>query len=95
MGISKSRMRDYYDLYNRVGYRTLDDVYGRYSGAKRNAWESIRERVASTPNSRYLTVLTASTSSFTTGYMYTDEQGQKHFVVDTPSYTTDVLVSDL
>ena len=94
MGISKSRMKAYYDTYMKVEGRTLDDAYGRCSSAKKCAWESIRERMVK-QGGFGLSVLHANSFNFTTGYMYKDEQGLKHFVVDTMCNIEDVLVSEL
>lgn len=94
MGISKSRMREYYNEYCKTGYRTLDDVYGRYSSAKRHAYEYVRERMCEQGGTG-LTIISANTFSFTTGYTYVDEHGREHFVVDTRDNVQDVLVSEV
>ena len=94
MGISKSRMRMYYNEYKSVGCRTLDDVYGRYSSAKAHAYEYIRERMHEQGGTG-LSVINGNTFSFTTGYTYVDEHGREHFVVDTRDNVQDVLVSDV
>lgn len=50
------------------GHFTLDDVYGRYSGRKLDAFRVIERRMESEGGSG-LAIISASSSTFSTGYM--------------------------
>lgn len=77
------------DDLNRSYYRgwSFWDVYGRASDTKRRAWEQIEDRARNTPGYEHnLHITGASSHFFSTIYSYI-EDGVRHIIKDTASYT--------
>ena len=83
----KSKVREYWERYvfnvGCHGVRQLNDVYGKASDAKQEAWNQITKECASKNGSK-LSVITYSVMYFTAGYMYID-CGKLTFCVHTPT----------
>lgn len=79
------KMQGYFDHYlwsiEKYGLRDLDDAYGRYSSAKRHAYDYIRNE---RPNIRKMamTVVGVSCHFFSVGYVY-QQDGTYFFVYHT------------
>lgn len=71
--MTKSKVREYWERYVfNVGYhgiRQLNDVYGKASDAKQEAWNQIAKECVDR-NGFKLSVITYSVHRFTVGYMY-------------------------
>lgn len=85
--MTKSKVREYWERYvfnvGCHGIRQLNDVYGKASYAKQEAWNQIAKECADN-NGFKLSVITYSATYFTAGYMYKD--GDKlTFCVHTPT----------
>ena len=81
----KEMQHDLFNTYYRG--RSFWDVYGRASAAKRRAWEEIERRALATPGyCGDLHICGASSHFFSTIYSYI-EDGVRHIVKDTASYT--------
>lgn len=59
----------HYEQYNRSRDYCLDDVYGRYSNAKREAWEYC-ERLAEENEGSGLKVVSHCINNFTAGFEF-------------------------
>lgn len=85
--MTKSKVRGYWERYVfNVGchdIRQLNDVYGKASDAKQEAWNQIAKECAD-KNGFKLSVITYSVMYFTAGYMYMD-CGKLTFCVHTPT----------
>ena len=92
MAISKAKMREYYRAYVGNGVRDLDDVYSRYSTAKKRAWRDCERRCAE-KDGYCLSVISHNTNVFTAGFMYEGEAGKMFYVI-TPSYVGEICVED-
>ena len=81
------KMQGYFDHYlwsiGKYGIRDLDDAYGRYSSAKRNAYDYIRREY---PKLRKMAMTVVGTSChfFSVGYVY-QLDGTYFFVYHTRS----------
>lgn len=81
------KMQGYFDHYlwsiGKYGIRDLDDAYGRYSSAKRYAYDNIRNE---RPNIRKMKMTVVGTNScfFSVGYVY-QLDGTYFFVYHTKS----------
>ena len=92
MAVAKAKMREYYRAYVGNGVRDLDDVYGRYSTAKKRAWRDCERRCAE-KDGYCLSVISHNTNVFTAGFMYEGEAGKMFYVI-TPSYVGEICVED-
>ena len=74
----KSKVREYWERYvfnvGCNGVRQLQDVYGKCSDVKQNAWDQIAKE-CSDKNGFKLSVIKYSAQYFTAGYMY--KEGDK------------------
>lgn len=72
----KSKVREYWERYvfnvGCHGPRHLQDVYGKWSDTKQEAWDQIAKECADRHGFR-LSVITHSVQHFTVGYMYKDD----------------------
>ena len=84
--------RHYLWSLKKYGTRDIDDAYGRYSSAKRSAWERIRD---GNPKiyKMGLTVVATSCHFFSVGYVYQID-GEYHFVYHTAYNHYDVVLTD-
>ena len=85
--MTKSKVREYWKRYvfnvGCHGVRQLNDVYGKASDAKQEAWNQIAKECVDR-NGFKLSVITYSVQHFTVGYMYI--HGDKlTFCVHTPT----------
>ena len=73
--MAKSKVREYWERYvfnvGCHGIRQLNDVYGKASDAKQEAWNQIAKECASKNGSK-LSVITYNVMYFTAGYMCID-----------------------
>lgn len=73
--MQKSKVREYWERYvfnvGCHGPRHLNDVYGKWSDAKQEAWDQIAKECEDR-NGFKLSVITYSVQYFTAGYMYKD-----------------------
>ena len=71
--MTKSKVREYWERYvfnvGCHGIRQLNDVYGKASDAKQEAWNQIAKECVDR-NGFKLSVITYSVQYFTVGYMY-------------------------
>lgn len=85
---AKAKYRDWYvsDALE------LSDVYGRYSDAKRNAWEYCKN-LCEKYKGFNLKIVSHNINIFTAGFVYPDKTtGQEMFMYITPSYDIAVEV---
>lgn len=79
------KMQGYFNHYlwsiGKYGLRTLDDAYGRYSSAKRHAYDCIR-REKPDISKMAMTVVGTSSHFFSVGYVY-QKDGTWFFVYHT------------
>lgn len=92
MALTKRQIADYYRRWLAHPEGDLDDVYGRYSTAKKRAWRDCERRCAE-KNGYCLSVIGHNCSYFSAGFMYEGEMG-KMFYVMTPSYDGEICVED-
>ena len=78
------------DLYERATATSLDEVYGRYSAKKKEAFEYCRNLMAKY-NGWGLKILSHNTFVFTAGFEFvSDETGAVNIMYITPSKDTAV-----
>lgn len=84
--------RNHLEQYTRSYARSLDDVYGRYSRAKENAWNYCID-LCIRLDGYNLRVISYNQNIFTAGFLFNDkETGVLKFMYITPNYDVEIEV---
>lgn len=83
----RAREREAYRLYKISNNDSLYDVYGRFSEAKRKAWEYCK-KLCEEKNGSDLRIITANGFQFTAGFEY-EEDGKPMFMYITKASNTE------
>lgn len=85
------RMTAAFNSYNNSSAYELRHVYRSWSDKKQAAFDNCR-RACQDHGGQGLRIISANTSIFTVGYIYTDDSNNTHFVYITPASTTDAVI---
>ena len=84
--------RNHLEQYIRSNATSLDDVYGRYSRAKVNAWNYCID-LCIRLNGHNLKIVSFNQNIFTAGFIFADkETGVLKFMYITPNYDIEIEV---
>lgn len=84
IGKNTKKAQHYMKAYM-ADYGSIYEAYGRPSSAKVSAWEEICRRLS------LVRITGAGTFQFSCAGLLKDDDGRKHFVIETPGYSFIVL----